>query len=344
MPPADDPKPSAPITQEMLTQILKEQLKPINEKLDHLVAASPHAAMTIERKNNVLVGTVGEYREEMARGIVQGGSATWTFMRIKGTDNTEEMCFAVSCEHCALAYKIANRRTGQRFRFVSLPVELIRCGILWVGLSHGHKYGPSPPKRSSGSDMTIVILREFPDHIHLDSVPIWPSPLSITDFPASLIVSGWSTTGAVHGSHCARTSDHLVFVESSGEAGNSGTLMYLLYPGKTTLIGIYVGIMPPERGADLKVRGLICPFPKRLQDKFLRHDPTPNRDAPPSLRIETEPRRCLRRNSTLFEKIVAQGNPYYRRGLDGDRNEYGILVGANGTVLPDKGGLSQGLL
>ena len=112
--------------------------------------------------------------------------------------------------------------------------------------------------------------------------------------------------------------------------GNSGTL----------LIGIYLGAMPLKRGDDLKMRGLICPFPKRLQDKFLRHDPIPDRVAPPSLRIEIVPRHRFRRNSTLFEKIVAQGNPYYRRGLGGDRYEYAILVEANGTLLPDESRLS----
>jgi len=186
-------------------------------------------------------------------------------MRIKGPTREEDKCFAVSCEHCALAYKIANPRKGKRFCLVSLPAELIRCGILWVGLSSGHKYGPCSAKRSDGSDMTIVMLRDFPEHIRLDAVPDRPLPLASTNFPSHLVVSGWSATGTVRGSHCAMNSDHIVFVESSGEAGNNGTLVYLLYPGKTLPIGIYIGTMPMPRGADLKVCGRICPFPRNCK-------------------------------------------------------------------------------
>lgn len=62
--------------------------------------------MTIENSTKVLVGTTGEYREEMTHGIVHGGIDTWTYMLIKGTDTTDDVCLAVSCEHCALAYKI----------------------------------------------------------------------------------------------------------------------------------------------------------------------------------------------------------------------------------------------
>jgi hypothetical protein len=120
----------------------------------------------------------------------------------------------------------------------------------------------------------------------------------------------------------------VVFVKSFGEAGNSGTLMYLLYPGKTLPIGIYLGILPIKKGVDLKVRGRICLFPSQLRDKFLQHDPTPDRDAPPSLRIRTGP---LRFNTTLFVKSVTKGNPYYGIPLGGGRSEYGILVGARGT-------------
>jgi len=88
-----NPDPSAPITLEMLTQLLDQKLEPImtqlldqktllsdqnsqlsgqmtqletmNRKLDHLVAASPHVAMSIENRNTILAGMMGEYREEM---------------------------------------------------------------------------------------------------------------------------------------------------------------------------------------------------------------------------------------------------------------------------------------
>jgi len=137
------------------------------------------------------------------------------------------------------------------------------------------------------------------------------------------------------------TSDHMVFVENSCEVGNSGTLMYLLHPSrKSELIGIYMGTQPPlVKGADLK-RGKICPLPKRLQDKFMRHDPTPDLDAPCIIRIETRPRR-FRRRIRNFEKVATtHGNPFYRSVHNGDLDECGILVGVNGTPIPDEGGLS----
>lgn len=90
---APDPDPNALVTQGTLRQVLgevldevldkklkkrfKKELKPIkkelesiNLKLDHLVAASPHAAMTIESKSIPVVETRGEYRAEMTRASV----------------------------------------------------------------------------------------------------------------------------------------------------------------------------------------------------------------------------------------------------------------------------------
>lgn len=201
---------------------------------------------------------------------------------------------------------------------------MIRCGVLWVGLSRGHRFGPSPPKRLDRSDISIVVLRGFPEHIRLKDVPEWPSPLESSSFPSHLATSGWSATGAVHGSHCTLISDHIVFVESSGEAGNSGTLMYLLYPGKSLPLGIYLGTVPQKKGTNLKVRGRICPFPNQWQDKFLHHDPTPDRDAPDRLQIQTGRRWS---NVTLFEKSVTEGNLYYQGPRGDGRDEYGILVG-----------------
>jgi hypothetical protein len=347
--------PSAPITVALLTRLLKEQedsliqkleekleekLEPINRKLDHLVAASPHAAMTIEQNQNVLVGTTGEYTQDMARAIEYGGTATWTYMRIATDTTIPDVCLAVSCEHYALAYQIANRKIRNHFRFVSLPLELIRCGILWVGLSKGHKYGPGA-SRSDSSDITIVMLVDFPDDIIPENVPVWPKQLSNNDFPVSQMVSGWSPTGTVHGSHCALVSDRLVFVESSGEAGNSGTLMYLLRPGETLLIGVYLGTTTHERGADIKWRGRICRFPERLQDSFLKHVQPPSSEARNRLKIQTGPWRRGLRHCTVFKELDAQGNEYYRGRVGEGRSEYGILVGASGSrLLDEEGGLA----
>ena len=323
--------PNTPITLAMM----KELLAPINQKLDHLIAASPHAAMTL-RNTTPLVGTRGEHVDNLTCSILYGATATWTYMLIKGSSGEKDTKIAVSCEHCALPYKVVGRG-GKQWRFVSVPLELIECGIVSVGLGSEHLYGPQryvQDNREDRNDISIVILREFPEHIQSDKVPEWPLKVDDTNFPAELIVSGFSPTGAVHGSHCALGSGCYLFVENSGEPGNSGTLMYLCFPGKTVLLGLYLGT---RTVVNLKQRGRICPFPDpgRLKDEFRQHPPTPAKGAPDKLRIQTAARtkKHWRPKVDEFDKVqVGQGVCYRRSG----RSDYGVLVNATGKAWPSE--------
>ena len=337
---------NAPITLGILRRELRRELDPINSKLDHLIASNPHAAMTIDGRASALVGSPELYRDELEEAIVGGGMATWTYMRmtVAGTDTTpeENICLAVSCKHCALNYKLAkgrNPRLRGSYRFVSLPKELIDCGVKWVGLMGGHKYGPGIARRLVARDISIVILNNFPDNVNRDKVPLWPDSPEQRLFPSTLLVAGWSPTGTVHGSHCTKHFDHYVFVERSGEAGNSGTLMYLLRPGgqPPLLIGVYTGIDYALRKQDLDVlyRGEICPFPPVLNGRFKKHIAVPVADLPSKLRIKTSENRLF--GTKTFDRVVSQdGPPYYMHERRRRAPLYGILVGGQGQLINEQ--------
>jgi hypothetical protein len=79
-------------------------------------------------------------------------------------------------------------------------------------------------------------------------------------------IGGKTLSGSVRGTGCTNAvrGTSLLFVEDSGEAGNSGALMYSINPqlGRIPfVIGVYLGTRK-GLSLDLKMRGRICPLPK----------------------------------------------------------------------------------
>ena len=233
--------------------IVDEKLLPVNKKLDVLLCCNPTAALT-----SMNIPLVEKDRSQQTKSILHGAPATWTYIR-SGTD-----VLAVSCEHCALAY--GTKRAGCKI-FVSLPQELVSLGVKWVGLLPSHKFGSVT--RRDHEDIAIVRLEKLPDGLDVKSLPLWmPFQVANPRDLASAVVAGMSNTATVSGSHWSYrdgTRLSIIFVEQSGEAGNSGTLMFLLHPdGKEpTVVGVYLGVKNKNSKGDfdLHCRGRICPLP-----------------------------------------------------------------------------------
>lgn len=166
------------------------------------------------------------------------------------TSSGDAIRLAVSCLHCALPYHPGNRSNGKMF--VSLPKEVCQLGVKWVGLLDGWIYGVNVG-RQDHEDVAIVCLEKFPDGVDVDDVPAWAPFEETLGFrgqrnlsPYSFVV-GKSKTAYVTGTQCTykdpALKESFLFVEEAGEAGNSGTLMYLkrLDLARPIQLGIYLG-------------------------------------------------------------------------------------------------------
>ena len=219
--------------------LLDEILKPMEEKLDVLVATSPHAAMmekgvpVVQGRNPFVVATA----------IDNGATDTWTY--VKYPTGAGVLFLAVSCAHCGLCYPPGKNDPDDDV-FLSVPFELIEMGIRWAGLLPGYQCGERHHARTY--DICIVCLaRRVPDWVTDDKLPVLPEhPTDWRREHANLgcMIAGSSKTGEVHRRNLAPDEAEggytLVFVEDSGEqAGNSGTLMFQLKAdGTTKVIGV----------------------------------------------------------------------------------------------------------
>ena len=124
-------------------------------------------------------------------------------------------------------------------------------------------------------DLMYLQLSRFPAGTDMGKIPRWPE-FRIDGSLPSYIVGCLSLSGTVRGhglapflrghSSAARI---FMFVEDSGEGGNSGTLMYNVSVSPNRPIGVYLGFYRPG-GNDLKYLGRIRGLPSF--DELQCHD------------------------------------------------------------------------
>lgn len=183
---------------------------------------------------------------------------------------------AVGAAHCAFIFKLLPGDDNRlaRFEFVEIPEEL--CGrVTRVGILQGYYSNPS-----ENYDLAVLELESLPDRIDPLIVPEWVAFKSGRAPSWQCKVGGLNLTGSVHGRSCVVGTDPVFkFVEDSGEAGNSGTLMYIVSPHdgeNTEIIGVYLGTARVKMGqrflrhseADLKARGRILRLPQLTDSVF----------------------------------------------------------------------------
>lgn len=121
----------------------------------------------------------------------------------------------------------------------------------------------------------------------------------------------------------------MAFVEGSGEAGNSGTLMFQLEKdGTRKVIGVYLGTttrnapsVKDQKAKDVKVRGAICPLWK--VNDFGKHSPSENEPDFYQIHTGNESLFLFFYGGSTFKKVIpSTGKAYYHN----DKLGYGILV------------------
>ncbi len=117
-------------------------------------------------------------------------------------------------------------------------------------------------------------------------LPRWSSVA--TSDVAGKSVCGRSNAALVHGENVRYVDEpdgsaQFVFVESAGEPGNSGTLMFGWSAKKSrpVPIGVYVGVTGDH--GNLRFRGKVCPFP--ALDDMLVTNPVPFSDSRPRVSL-----------------------------------------------------------
>ena len=241
-------------------------LPKLERKVGSLWAANPIAVLQHLHQNVVGRGSKIEEYEAVAN----GGLSTWTYIK------HENRKMAVGAAHCALPFKLLPGRDKrcEGFEFVEIPEEL--CGrVTRVGIHQGYH-----STRNEDCDLAVVELESFPDRIDPLIVPEWVAFDSVRPPSWQCKVGGLNLTGSVHGHSCVVGAGPVFkFVEESGEAGNSGTLMYIVSPHdgeNTEIIGVYLGTARVKMGqrwphhgeADLKAQGRILRLPQLTDSVF----------------------------------------------------------------------------
>jgi hypothetical protein len=228
----------------------------MERELHDLFSTSPDAFLGSVASNVVGMGT-----PQQDAAVRAGGMSTWTCIKCGETK------MAIGAAHCGLRYKLGSQGEGPPLEFVEIPEEL--AGIVdGVLLLPRHRFGCRPDH--DDEDVVVLLLESFPEGVVPAHVVEWRA-FDDTSHESlrKAQIGGKTLSGSVRGTGCAgcaiagkRTS--LLFVEDSGEAGNSGALMYNINPQSGRIpfvIGVYLGICR-GLGRDLKKRGRICPLPK----------------------------------------------------------------------------------
>jgi hypothetical protein len=243
------------------------------------------------------------------------GLATWTYIQAGARK------MAVGAAHCGQALKLIQSLVeSERLEFVEIPEELIGR-VLGLGDLPRIHFGDAP--RADDEDVVVLFLESFPSKIDSNIVPEW-KPLA-AGTPLSALrgakIGGWALFGSVRGTKCASIGmegPSFVFVEESGEAGNSGALMYNIDPqvgSDPVVIGIYLGVKYPM--LDKKHRGRICPLPELTSLQF-----HPVREVPANpdrtLQITFKERDTKSYLQTSKKSVF--------RSEEGDEKLYGVFV------------------
>jgi len=204
--------------------------KKMNKKIDLLLSASPKVIVDSLKLQLV--------PEPSVQNVKYGASATWTIVN----DLNDEF-WAIGAAHCAFYY------AGN---FVHIPQELIQYGIECIYI---HKELLDTNTCSFLKyDAVAIKLANVQGHV---STFQWPhnAPLDTNFFN----VGGKSTATYISGDNTVFDNENgvYVFVEESGEPGNSGTLMFSLR-GSPRFVGVYYGLL--EKVKKMKARGVIVPL------------------------------------------------------------------------------------
>jgi hypothetical protein len=178
---------------------------------------------------------------DVLNALTVGDTSTWTFVNAQGA------IYALGCVHCALYYRTDHGMPT----FVSLPRSVLERHPKRVGFLPGEFFNPLV----TGMDLVAVELGKEQQGFPVESLPEWvPFPKSLTEFAT---VAGSSNAGYVTGERPMKSGieGEVVFVESWGEPGNSGTLIYGV-GDKPVPLGVYCGVTAPAKG--MRPRGRIC--------------------------------------------------------------------------------------
>ena len=222
--------------------------------LQVLIGCNPAAALSVCKPAVAAAAHVAE-------AVIDGAVATWTYVSRK------EKVYALGCAHCALYY---GTRCGMK-SFVSLPKSVVDCKALSIGfLNPGTFSNPLP----TWQDFVAVEVEKAPEGLNPTA---WGTPISAArEF---FCIAGRATSGNVTGegrfvvtnegeaSTEGTERKHGMFVETGGEPGHSGTLLFGFDGGEPTPLGLYCGIGQEKHA--MRPRGRVALFPPFTEISWL---------------------------------------------------------------------------
>jgi hypothetical protein len=188
---------------------------------------------------------------DVADAVANGTVATWTWVR------AGPRLFAVGCVHCALYY----RTVTPGCVFVSLPNAVVTAGVISVHFARPIDALPTA-RLATADDLVAVEVKANGNTAQIAAVQ-WPQTAKLP-INASGCVFGSSNSSVVSGEgHVISATDGSgVFVETAGEPGQSGTLLFRYDVAKDTPVplGVYCGVTA-SANTSMKPRGRMALFP-----------------------------------------------------------------------------------
>ena len=255
-------------TREQVDKISEEQSKMREEQAkmrkivnrlrrDFSFARAVSPAQALSRVKRTLVPMS---KQAAGSAIRQGASATWTFVV-----RPDGRLFAIGCAHTAFYYNTVSRVRS----FVSLPLRVVQSGVENVYVHRELLTCMNPLK--TGFDFVAVEIKQLPAAMTKAVMPVWKDTHPIRG-KLTGIVAGYSHSCTVLGESLWRVDvdgspSEWTFVESQGEPGNSGSLMFGFTKNCSPMpLGVYCGVAREGAGGCGKVamrpRGRICPLPR----------------------------------------------------------------------------------
>ena len=152
-----------------------------------------------------------------------------------------------------------SRRLCQK-EFVEIPCEL-KDRVTHVGLC-----GNYMDVMSDAKDVAVWMLDRFPAGVDASKAIQW-KPFDSSPPPnVHSKVGGMSLSGSVRGHGCS-VRDTIVFVDDSGESGQSGTLIFNISTPEPCVLGIYGGTRSTGF-PDTKKRGYLAKLPEFHKVRF----------------------------------------------------------------------------
>jgi len=221
---------------------IEERLESVEERLE-----SVEEVLTIVAPKVLLKDLVYLVKEPSYQKVMSGVSSTWSYIKDENDDY-----YAIGSAHCGFYH------TGN---FISLPKEVCDLGVRDVFLSGDLCH----EQRFSNLKNDILLIRlhsPVPNYSHRTSFDT-----TYKEVPEDgSITCGMSSSGLVQGDMLFYDSIQkiYIFIESSGEAGHSGTLMFA--PNQTNQkmnlrpIGVYYGTFYNETRKNFAIRSVVVPL------------------------------------------------------------------------------------